>query len=409
MQREMNAKNASVPRRWPLLSTLSRGLCFGLCLGLCVPSVSQARAAGSGDKTDRKAAKKSKGAAKTDGATLPDAFAQTPGPSVSSKEAPKQTFEELLSGAVVVKDFASLVEPLYAKCDDPDPIYARQCEHSKVFLLEYLMGHVFVAEADVPPDTSPYDAAAKQVDMEVSGCLVCKQPIVVAGEPRFLTFKPLQKVVNGQARTEPMASHEIALEDRTRADRFVEKVVPRLNVQHVFRFVAAYPDERVPASLTKNTATPIGKGVLVASLGHRVFDRCTGVVAASAPKAVGSVKVKPDRTCPRNASEDLSAAEIKKQQELLALPERLTPREIDKVLSPIQTRVHDCYVEFGEPSGNAKVSLVIGPEGRLTQIALSPPFDKADIGLCLRAQIRTAVFPKFRGSPMKFEYIYQVQ
>ena len=52
---------------------------------------------------------------------------------------------------------------------------------------------------------------------------------------------------------------------------------------------------------------------------------------------------------------------------------------------------------------------MLGPEGKLTQVTLPPPFDKADIGLCLRSQIRSAVFPKFRGSPMKLDYVYQVQ
>ena len=46
---------------------------------------------------------------------------------------------------------------------------------------------------------------------------------------------------------------------------------------------------------------------------------------------------------------------------------------------------------------------------QLTQVTLPPPFDKADIGLCLRSQIRSAVFPKFRGSPMKEARIYELE
>lgn len=365
------------------------------------------------DKAGKAAAK----GGKAEGGALPDAFAQTgtPAPDAASQK----SFEELLKDAVPVKDFATLVEPLYARCDDPDPIYKRQCEVSKTFLLEYLRSHTFVAESDMAPDTSPYDAAAKQVDMEISGCLVCKNPILVAGEPRYLTTKPPLRVTDGRAQVEPMANHEIALADRVKADRFVERVVPRLKVQHVFRFTTPYPAEQPVAQTSSKTAaqpapsaqptTPPPKGVLVASLGHRVYDRCTGQVAAAQPKATMAVKVVPDRGCPRDASEDMSQAEIKKQADFMALPERLTPREIDKVLAPIQARVHECYVEFGEPSGNAKVSLVLGPEGKLTQVTLPSPFDKADIGLCLRSQIRSAVFPKFRGEPMKLDYVYQVQ
>ena len=121
------------------------------------------------------------------------------------------------------------------------------------------------------------------------------------------------------------------------------------------------------------------------------------------------VKVTPDRTCPPKGSEELSQAELKRAQEFAALPERLLPQQIDQVLAPIQAKIHECYVEFGEPSGTAKVALQIGGLGKLTSINLASPFDKADIGVCLRSQLRSSVFPKFRGSPMKFDYVYQVQ
>ncbi|HNI60371.1 MAG TPA: hypothetical protein PKW11_10535, partial [Pseudomonadota bacterium] len=116
------------------------------------------------DKAASKTAPAAKGPSKPEAAALPDAFSQTP--------ESNRSFEDLLKDAVPVKDFATLIEPLYARCDDPDPLYKRQCEVSKTFLLDYLNTHTFVAEADMPPDTSPYDAAAKQVDMEISGCLV---------------------------------------------------------------------------------------------------------------------------------------------------------------------------------------------------------------------------------------------
>jgi len=412
MQPKMKAlralRNLCGDRRLPTLAgTLS--------MVLWVSGTADAKPAKPAGATEKAGAKTAAAAKKTDGAALPDAFAQT-----ATKTDPvmsTQSFEDLLKDAVPVKDFATLIEPLYARCDDPDPLYKRQCEVSKSFLLDYLHSHTFVAESDIPPDTSPYDAAAKQVDMEISGCLVCKNPITVAGEPRYLTTKPPQRVTDGRAHVEPLANHEIALEDRVRADRFVERVVPRLKVQHVFRFTTPFPPEvatgSAPTQAAKTTALPPNpppaKGVLVASLGHRVYDRCTGQIAAAQPKAQAPVKVAPDRGCPRDVSEDMSQAEIKKQQDFMALPERLQPREIDRVLAPIQARVHECYVEFGEPSGNAKVSLVIGPEGRLTQVQLPSPFDKADIGICLRSQLRSAVFPKFRGSPMKLDYVYQVQ
>ena len=149
--------------------------------------------------------------------------------------------------------------------------------------------------------------------------------------------------------------------------------------------------------------------VLITSLGHRVYDRCTGQIAAASPPTTAAIKVAPDKTCPRRGIEEFSQAEVKRQEEIAALPERLFPRQIDQVLAPIQAKIHECYVEFGEPSGTAKVNLIIGNQGKLSSVTLPAPFDKSDIAVCLRSQIKSAVFPKFRGEPMTVDYVYQVQ
>jgi hypothetical protein len=335
----------------------------------------------------------------------------TPAAAAAAPASPAQaaTFEELVKDALPAKDLQTLVEPLYARCDDDDALRRRQCEGSRAFLLDYLRGHTFVAEADVPPETSPYDSTAKQVDMEVPGCVACVAPPRVGGEPRYVVTRPPQKIVNGRALVMPVASHEIALADRVKADRFVENIVPRLRIQQVFRFGTPFGDAPpAPQGKTAAPPPPMPKGVLVASIGHRVYDRCTGEVIAASPAATGKVAVKPDKTCPRKGSAELSQAELRRAAEVAALPERLTPHQIDQVLSPIQPRMHECYVEFGEPSGVAKVQLTIGGEGKLTQVNLPSPFDKADIGLCMRAQLKAASFPKFRGTAMTVDYVYQV-
>ncbi|MFO0573567.1 MAG: hypothetical protein U1A78_06195 [Polyangia bacterium] len=414
-------------------STLRGGLLAGTLGVLLIPVVA---AAAPGDNDRDKAPRpplrladaagdKDKAGGKEKPTGMVDAFAAAPAPA-QAPAAPSgpASFDELVKAAVPVKDVATLIEPLYARCDDADALARRQCEGEKAYLLDYLKAHTFVADADVQPETTPYDAAAKQVDMEVPGCVYCKDAPVVAGEPRYLTTRPAQRLAQDAAGTRavvpPVASHEISIEDRTKADRFVERVVPRLRVQHVFKIGLPYGDApAVTAPAAKPAAgaaasPPLSqiaqiKGVLITSLGHRVYDRCTGQIAAATPKVASPVKVKPDRSCPITGAEELSAAELKKQAEIDALPERLMPREIDQVLAPIQAKMHECYVEFGEPSGTAKVSLTIGGEGKLTGLQLPPPFDKADIGVCLRSQLKSAVFPKFRGSPMNVEYVYQVQ
>ena len=362
------------------------------------------------------AAKGEPAKAKDAGGALPDAFANLP-VAPTAKVAAPTSFDELLKEAVPVKDLATLIEPLYAKCDDGDALLRRQCEGTRGYLLDYLKSHTFVADSDVQPETTPYDTVAKQVDMEVAGCVACKYPPTVAGEPRYVTTRPPQRVAEGRAIVQLVASHEISLPDRTGADRFVERVVPRLRVQHVFRFGTPYGETAAPAKTAgvvgKAAAAPLAavaaaKGVLIVPLGHRVFDRCTGQIAAASPEQAMPVRVTPDRSCPPKGSEELSQAELKRAEEFAALPERLLPNQIDQVLAPIQAKIHECYVEFGEPSGTAKVAITIGGGGKLTAISLASPFDKADIGVCMRSQLKTAVFPKFRGAAMNVDYVYQV-
>jgi len=335
-------------------------------------------------------------------------------PTTPAAPAAAASFEELAKEALPARDLGALIEPLYARCEDGDSLRRRQCEGIRAYLLDYVRGHSFVADADVQPETSPYDASAKQVDMEVPGCVACAAPPRVAGEPRYLVTKPPQRIVSGRALVAPIASHEIPLEDRVRADRFVERVVPRLRIQHVFRVLSPFGEPSPAAAPAGKAVAPpqavgtAAKGVLIASLGHRVYDRCTGEVAAATPPSSGKVAVQPDKSCPRKGSEELSQAELRRAAERAALPERLTPRQIEKVLAPVQARIHECFVEFGEPSGNAKVQLTIGGEGKLSQVNLPAPFDKADIGLCMRAQLKATAFPKFRGAPMTIDYVYQV-
>lgn len=409
---------SSLTRPTRILSASLPLLLSSAALGTAAEKAPAAPAAKPAAATAKAAAPAAKGSA-SKGAAAPTAAAPT-------TPAPSASFDELVKEAVPAKDLATLLEPLYARCEDRDGLHQRQCEGTRSFLLDYLRSHTFVAEADVPPDTSPYDAAAKQVDLEVSGCLACSEPVQIGGEPRFVVMRPLQRVVSGKAVTLPMATHELRMEDRVKADRFVERVAPRLRVQHIFRVSSVFGEPlaaATPGPTAGNTATkaaaatpgpssPPLKGVMLASLGHRVYDRCTGEIHAANPGTASRVAVTPDPrdpACPKKGSEDLSAAELKKAAEIAALPERLTPRQIDSVLAPVQVRIHECYMEFGEPSGVAKVAVTIGGEGKLTAISLPPPFDKADIGICIRSQLKQTSFPRFRGQPMSIDYVYQVQ
>ncbi|MDW8283041.1 MAG: hypothetical protein RMK29_15095 [Myxococcales bacterium] len=307
------------------------------------------------------------------------------------------SFEDLRARAVPATDLATLIEPLYGRCDEPEDLPRRQCEGIRSFLLQRLRNELFVAHADVAPDISPYDAGAKEIDIEVSGCLACTAPPVVAGEPRLLATRLPQRMVGSRPVGVPLATYQLPMETRVQADRFLERVGPRLQVEHVFRIAQPFPEAQGTSM----------RGVQIVPVAHRVYDRCTGkVVASSLPSQ--AVPVQPDQRCPARGVDELSRAELALQAERAALPERLSPSQVEAALQPVQAKIHECYVEYQELSGTVRVQLVLSGEGKLTHIGLSPPFDKAAIGVCIRSQIKTATFPRFRGEPMRIEYAFQV-
>lgn len=324
-----------------------------------------------------------------------DAFAAD-----AARKSPERSFEELLNGTIAVSDLATLIEPLFARCDDKEALPRRQCEIIRERLLARLQKNLFVALSDVAPETSPYDAAAKEIEVEISGCLACKTPMMVAGAPRYLVTRPPGASKDQMPRI-TLATHTLPIEEKVQADRFLERVVPRLQVQHIFKIGQPFGLESKPGKTELS-------GVTVIPVAHRVFDRCTGKVAVSSLPVKGNAKVAADKSCPRSAEDELSQAEIASAAQKAALPERLTPHEVELALQPVQEKIHECYVEFGEPSGTAMVQLVIGGDGKLTQVQLPVLFDKADIGICLRSQIKSARFPKFRGQPMRLEYAFKV-
>lgn len=368
-------------------------------------------------KTAAAPAAQPKAGPKTDKAApaMDDPFAAPKTDKAAEPEKPKVSYEELRKEATPVRDLATLIEPLYARCEDKDDLPRRQCEGVRDFLLARLRGRTFVTQAEITPEISPYDAVAKEIEMEISGCLTCVSPPQVAGEPRYLAVRPPPRVVAGKAPGLPMASYQLPMDTKIRADRFLERVVPRLRVEVIFKVGQPFGEDpalgasaqgQSPGASAQAGAKGV-RGVIVVPVGHRVYDRCTGQVAAATPRS-GPVKVVADKTCPRRGAEELSEAELQAKAERAALPERLTPREVDLGLQPVQEKIHDCYVEFQELGGTVKVGLVIGGEGKITQMTLPPPYDKAPIGVCIRSQIRTAVFPKFRGEPMRVDYAFQV-
>jgi hypothetical protein len=70
---------------------------------------------------------------------------------------------------------------------------------------------------------------------------------------------------------------------------------------------------------------------------------------------------------------------------------------IERTMGNVQERVHECHVEF-EESGTVNFRMVVdGPSGKVKEVQVFAPFDKTPAGLCVRAALKAASFPKTKA------------
>jgi hypothetical protein len=320
--------------------------------------------------------------------------------SLSSAQEEKQaggrpaSFEEALSGArpVTTAELAELVEPLFADCKRPDDdLAARQCASVRDWLVGQLRDETFV---DVGDDSAialgPFDAGAKQVELEVEGCLACKQPIPIGERTRFITTRVPKSIKAGRVAGLEVGFHELPFKDAGEAAVWRSERAPRLKAQFVFRVGPVWKSGNF-------------EGVTFIPVAHRVIDKCNGKVFASEPPSTGDAAPMRDGTCP----EELSDAERRAREEA-ALPDQLSPKQINLAMAPMKLRVRDCYREF-EATSPASVRLVVERDGKIDNVAVLPPYDKTPAGYCIRNQIRAMSFPRFRGDKMIINYAFTLQ
>jgi hypothetical protein len=322
---------------------------------------------------------------------------------VFAADAQSGSFEDLLAGADAAGDLAELIAPLFADCPQDDTLAARQCASVRDWMIERERGRTFWAVGDASAlSLAPYDAAEKKLELEVHGCLACGRPLTVDGKPRFFTTRIPKAIKAGHAVGLEVGFQDLAQPDSKAAGEFVKQEAPRLRVQFVFRV----------GSTWKSGTGPVFEGVAFAPVGYRIFDRCSGKVIASEPPtqdpkstlpAVELARHEPGAPiCPEQLSE-----EERRKREWAALPEQLSPQQINASLQPAKGRVHDCYAEF-EVAGTANVKLVVKQDGTIESISLTAPFDKTPSGYCIRTAIKGSVFPKFRGEKMNIDYPFQL-
>src|SRR5688572_9225554 len=226
----------------------------------------------------------------------------------STAHAAERSFDELLAEAVPVTDLAQIVDPLFDTCPSGDALEARQCQGARAFLEARVRGKTYVAFGDAASvSVSPYDAAMKQVDVDVQGCLAC-----------------LRALKGGKAVGVEVATQQVAMWTAEREQNWrkqEKKIIPRLRTQFIFKLGSAWSSGSF-------------SGVSFVPLAYRVVDACSGDVLTTSPALPKEAKPSKVTTpvtlaggdtlrCPA-PGEDLTTEERAARDELARLPATLS-------------------------------------------------------------------------------------
>ena len=303
------------------------------------------------------------------------------------------TFEDAMANAQPVADLKDLFGPLFANCKKDDEFEARQCASVRDSLIQSNREQTWVALGDESAlSFNPYDPSEKKLEMEISGCIACGQPLRFEGDdkPHFVTTRVPKAIKAGKAVGLEVGFDDVALSDEKTAESWQKKMAPRLRVQFVFKLGPQWKS----GSFDGITFVPVA---------HRIIDRCNGKVIASDPPSTADAQPMPDATCPAELTPEQQRA-----QEQAALPEQLSTIQINQSMSTLRSRVHDCYTEF-EVAGTAIVRLVVSGDGKLETVLVLPPFDKTPTGYCLRTALKALQLPRFKGEKMIITYPFKLQ
>jgi hypothetical protein len=303
------------------------------------------------------------------------------------------TFEQALDAAQPAGDLAARLDPLFADCKRDDDLDARQCATVRDAMLERLQAGTFVANGDESALTfSPWSAAEHQLTLEIQGCLACGKPLAIGDRQRFITTRVPKAIKAGKAVGLDVGFHGVPLRDADAAAKWVKETLPRLRVQFVFRVGPVWHS---------GVGDKTYEGVTFVPVAHRVYDRCTGKVWGSEPPSQ-SPKIASAREadCPESDAERAARE---------PLPEQLSRQQVVRAMRAIESKIHDCFVEF-ETNGTATVRLVVQGDGRVDQLNVLAPFDHTPTGYCVKTAVQQGLsLPRFAGAKMTITYPFMLR
>jgi hypothetical protein len=91
-----------------------------------------------------------------------------------------------------------------------------------------------------------------------------------------------------------------------------------------------------------------------------------------------------------------------------SLPEQLEKGQIVGGMSKVKGRVAGCYDQFKVP-GMASVNVTIQKSGAVSSATVGGAFAGTPTGSCVEKAVKSASFPKFKGSPMSLTYPFMLR
>jgi predicted Zn finger-like uncharacterized protein len=86
-----------------------------------------------------------------------------------------------------------------------------------------------------------------------------------------------------------------------------------------------------------------------------------------------------------------------------SLPDQLDKQQIVGGMTRVKSRVADCYTQYKVP-GMVSVALTIGNSGHVTNATSGGSFAGTPTGDCVARAVKSATFPRFKGSPQSINY-----
>jgi hypothetical protein len=94
-----------------------------------------------------------------------------------------------------------------------------------------------------------------------------------------------------------------------------------------------------------------------------------------------------------------------KQEAAAPLPQ-LSQADISRVMAGVRTRGKECAKQLGQ-KGIAELNLVVGKEGRVTQVSIGGSVANTPLAACIEKAVRAASFPRSAG--LRFDYRLDVR